>query len=179
MHPADGVILALIAISTLFGVFRGFTREAFAVAGWVAAYIVARVFHPTLDLMLVDVITTPSLRMATAWGGLFITTLLLAALAGYMVRSLMEAAGISSVDRLLGGVFGLVRGAILVLALLVMLAPALSRDNWWHEATLPGAFMRYEATGRALKQKLVEAARSAAGDKPAPRDEGAAAGRQP
>lgn len=179
MHPADGVILALIAISTLFGVFRGFTRETFSLAGWVAAYIVARVFHPVLDLLLVDVIATPSLRMATAWGTLFLATLALVSLAGYMVRSLMEAAGVSGIDRLLGGVFGLVRGAILVLALLVMLAPFVNRDNWWQEATLPGAFMRYEASGRALKQKLVEAARSAAGDKPAPRDEGAAAGRQP
>lgn len=164
MHFADGAILAIIAISMLFGVFRGFAREAFALAGWVAAYIVARVFHTPLEHLLVDVIATPSLRMAAAWGGLFIVTLLLAALAGYMVRSLMEAAGIRSIDRFFGALFGLVRGLILVLALLIMAAPFASRDQWWQQATLPKEFMRYELVGRELKKKVVQAAKEAGHD---------------
>lgn len=178
MHPADAVILAVIAISLLLGLYRGFVREAFSLAGWVAAYGVARVFHPSLELMLADSIATPSLRLAAAWGGLFLATLVVVALAGYMVRSLMEAAGVSVVDRLLGGGFGLVRGAILVLAALVLLAPFVHKDAWWSEARLPGMFMRFEPQGRELQQKVLEAARSAAGESPATREEGAGAGGQ-
>ena len=179
MHTADLVILGVILASVLFGVFRGFVREAFALAGWVAAYVVARVFHAPLEPLLADYIATPSLRMAAAWGGLFVSTLALVALAGYMVRSLMEAAGISAVDRLLGGLFGLARGGILVLAALVLLAPFVKRDAWFHEAALPGAFMRLEQPGRELQQNLINAARTAAGDTPAPRDKAAAADGQP
>lgn len=164
MHFADGAILAIIAISMLFGVMRGFAREAFALAGWVAAYVVARVFHAPLERLLVDVITTPSLRMAVAWGGLFVTTLLLVAIAGYMARSLMEAVGIRSIDRFFGAIFGLLRGLILVLAGLIMVAPFASHDPWWQQAKLPGEFMRYERVGRELKNKVVQAAKEAGHD---------------
>jgi hypothetical protein len=85
LHPADWVILGVIAISLALGFFRGFVREAFSVAGWMAAYVVARLFHAPLEQLLVDSISTPSLRLAVAWGGLFVTTLMLAALASYLI----------------------------------------------------------------------------------------------
>lgn len=179
MHPADGVILALVAISMVIGLFRGFAREAFALAGWVAAYVVAQLFHGPLEAELADLVATPSLRLLAAWGGLFVATLLLASLAGYMVRSLMESAGAGGVDRLLGGVFGLVRGLIVVLAAFILMAPFTSRDPWWREAWSPGAFMRYAPLGEALKDTVVQAARNAAGERPAPAGVGAAAGGQP
>lgn len=161
MHPADVIILGIIAISMLLGVFRGLVREAFSLAGWVAAYVVARMFHAPLEQMLADEITMPSLRLVVAWGGLFLVTLLLAFIAGYMVMSLMEAAGLRGVDRFFGAIFGLLRGLILVLALLVLAAPFVSKDAWWREAKLPREFMRYEGQGRELKSRLVEAAHEA------------------
>lgn len=179
MHPADGVILAIIAVSALFGVFRGFVREAFALAGWVVAYAVAQVFHVPLEPLLTDHVATPSLRLIAAWGGLFVVTLLLVSLAGYMVRSLLEAAGVTAVDRGLGGLFGLIRGGILVLAALVMMAPFVNRDDWWQQARLPGMFMQFEQPGRALQQNLMKVARKATSETPAPRDQGATADGQP
>lgn len=179
MHPADGVILALVAISMVIGLFRGFAREAFALAGWIAAYVVAQLFHAPLQAELAAAITTPSLRLIVAWGGLFVATLLLASLAGYMVRSLMESAGAGGVDRLLGGVFGLVRGLIVVLAAFILMAPLASRDPWWQEAWSPGAFMRHAPLGEALKDTVVQAARNAAGKRPPPEGEGTAADGQP
>lgn len=170
MHPADGVILAIIAISMLFGIFRGLVREAFALAGWIAAYVVAQLFHMPMEAMLEPYIETPSLRLVTAWGGLFVVTLLLAALTGYMIRSLMESAGLSGIDRTLGAIFGIIRGLIVVLALLIVAAPFVSRDRWWQEARLPREFMRYELVGRELKQKLTQAARSVGSERPAERN---------
>lgn len=178
MHPADGVILAVIALSLLFGLYRGFVREAFSLAAWIAAYVVARIFHPGLELLLVDVIATPSLRLATAWLLLFAGTLLVVTLLGYLMRSLVEAAGVSAADRVLGAGFGLLRGVILVLAALVLMAPFVQRDAWWTNATLPAAFMRYEPVGQELKRKVVAAARSAVDEAPAAPDRGAEAGAQ-
>jgi membrane protein required for colicin V production len=161
MHPADAVILGIIAVSMLFGVFRGLVREAFSLAGWFAAYLVARLFHAPLEQMLVDVITTPSVRLLVAWGGLFLGTLLLAFITGYMVMSLMDAAGLRGIDRFFGAFFGLLRGLILVLALLVMAAPFVAKDAWWREARLPREFMRYERQGRELRSQLYKAAQEA------------------
>lgn len=162
MHPADIIILVALAASVIFGVFRGFVREAFSLAGWFAAYLVARFYHAPLMAQLEGLVSTPSVRLAVAWGGLFILTLVLAALLGYLIRSLVSATGMGLVDRILGAVFGFVRGIILVLAVLVMLAPFVSQDAWWSEATLPQKFMRYELLGRELKTGIVKAATSVA-----------------
>ncbi|MGB4343400.1 MAG: CvpA family protein [Moraxellaceae bacterium] len=159
LHPADWIILGVIVISFALGFFRGFVREAFSLAGWVSAYVVARLFHAPLENLLADSISTPSLRLAAAWGGLFVTTLMLAMLAGYLVLSVIESAGLRSVDRFLGAGFGVVRGLILVLAVLVMVSPFASRDAWWKNAMLPKQFLRFEAVGRDMKDKVVQAAR--------------------
>lgn len=179
MHPADAVILVIILISVGFGVFRGFAREAFSLAGWIAAYMVARVFHGALESLLVDYIATPSLRMAAAWGGLFVTTLLLAAIAGYMVMSLMDAAGVRGIDRFFGAIFGLARGLILVLALVVIAAPFASRDHWWQSAKLPREFMRYELVGRELKSRLMKVASAAGNEEPVSQAASGTTDRQP
>jgi membrane protein required for colicin V production len=159
LHPADWVILGVIAISLGLGFFRGFVREAFSLAGWIAAYVVARLFHAPLENLLVDSISTPSLRLAVAWGGLFITTLMLASLVSYLVLSVIESAGLRGVDRFLGAGFGVARGLLLVLAVLVMVSPFASRDPWWTSAKLPKEFLRFEAVGREMKDKVVQAAR--------------------
>lgn len=159
LHPADWIILGVIAISLALGFFRGFVREAFSLAGWVAAYVVARLFHEPLELLLADSISTPSMRLAAAWGGLFVTTLVLAALASYLVLSVVESAGLRGADRFLGAGFGVARGFLLVLAVLVMVAPFASRDPWWTSAKLPKEFLRFEAVGRDMKDKVVQAAR--------------------
>lgn len=159
LHPADWIILGVIVISLALGFFRGFVREAFSLAGWVAAYVVARLFHAPLENLLVDSISTPSLRLAVAWGGLFVTTLVLATLAGYLILSVIESAGLRSVDRFLGAGFGVARGLILVLAVLVMISPFASKDAWWKNARFPKEFLRFEVVGREMKDKVVRAAR--------------------
>ncbi len=60
MNLADGIILFVIVVSALLSVRRGFTREAFSLLTWVAAFIIARLFSPALDLLLQEQISTPS-----------------------------------------------------------------------------------------------------------------------
>lgn len=165
MQSADWVILAIIVASMFFGLMRGFVREAFSLAGWLAAFVVARIFFAPFDIFLESSIGTPSVRHAMAYAGLFVGTLILAWLLGYAVMSLVDAAGLKMSDRLLGMGFGMLRGAIIVLALLVFLAPFVNQDRWWQEALLPKAFMRYELLGRTLKDKVVDVTLPA-GDEP-------------
>jgi membrane protein required for colicin V production len=102
MNLADAIILIAIAISALLSVRRGFTREAFSLLTWVAAFIIARLFSPALDLLLQDQIATPSLRAAVAFGLLFVLTLVVGALINHLLGELIRVTGLSSTDRLLG-----------------------------------------------------------------------------
>ena len=60
----DWVIITLIAVSALFSLKRGFVREALSLVTWVAAFIVARTFHPHMQTLLTSVIETPLFRSA-------------------------------------------------------------------------------------------------------------------
>lgn len=161
LQPADWVIVAIVGISMIFGLMRGFVREAFSLAGWLAALVVARVFFEPFDAMLAASVHTPSVRHAMAYGGLFVGTLVVAWLLGYAIMSLVNAAGLKWSDRMLGVIFGFARGLILVLALLILIAPFVNQDAWWHEAKLPKEFMKYEFLGRKLKEKVIEVAEPA------------------
>jgi membrane protein required for colicin V production len=131
----DYTILAIIGISILISVLRGFTREALSLAGWIVAFWVAMTFGGNLARLLEHQIPVPSLRIMAAFAILFIVTLLLSALVNYLVIQLINKTGLSGTDRMLGVFFGLARGAVIV-AVLVLLAglTALPHDPWWRHS---------------------------------------------
>ena len=133
MNLADGIILFVIAVSALLSVRRGFTREAFSLLTWVAAFIIARLFSPALDLLLQEQITTPSLRAAVAFGSLFALTLAVGALINHLLGELIRVTGLSSTDRLMGMVFGALRGMLLMVVLVALGQHLFASDPWRSE----------------------------------------------
>ena len=118
MEYVDYIIFAIIIISILVGAIRGFIKEAFSLAVWVAAFLVAFQYSGGLAQHLESQIELPSVRTALAFAGLFLSVLLVGGLLTFLVGKLVEKTGLSGTDRLFGGVFGGVRGLILVLALI-------------------------------------------------------------
>ncbi|MEJ2644160.1 MAG: CvpA family protein [Gammaproteobacteria bacterium] len=137
MTWVDYGILAVIGVSALVSLLRGFVREAFSLASWVAALWVALAFFEPLSGALVHWISIPSLRLGAAFAVLFLVVLLLGALIGYLAGQLVQKTGLTGTDRVLGMVFGLGRGMIIV-AVLVLLAglTAMPRDPWWSQSQL-------------------------------------------
>lgn len=133
----DYLLLAIFALSVLIGLWRGFLSEFISLATWVAAFVVAFVFSEDLGLYLEPYIGLPSVRAVLAFGGLFLVTLILGALLNILVTQLVRGTGLSGTDRLIGFVFGGLRGAALiaVLILLATLTP-LPRDAWWRQSVL-------------------------------------------
>ena len=117
----DVVILALIALSAILSLFRGFVREAVALATWLVALWVAMAFHEDLAAILSQWISTPSAQKITAFAVLFICVLLLGAIINFLASKLVDKTGLTGTDRLLGIVFGVARGGVIV-AILVLLA---------------------------------------------------------
>lgn len=142
---ADWVILAIVAISGLFSIRRGFVKEALSLATWVAAFVIARLFTPALAVVLVDYIQTPSFRIVSAFAILFVLTLIVGALVSNLMGMLIEATGLSGTDRILGMGFGLARGALVVVVLVALLGgtPAV-QDLWWQQSQLIPHFVLME-----------------------------------
>lgn len=128
----DYVIFAIIALSAIIGLFRGFVREALSLVAWGAAIWVALTFAPLAASYLEPYLETPSLRNIAAFAGLFLATLIAGAIINYLVSLLVTKSGIGGTDRFLGLIFGVARGA-LVVVILVMLAglTSLPDDPWW------------------------------------------------
>lgn len=137
MNWADGVIIAILSISALFSLKRGFVKEALSLVTWVSAFIIARLFSSALEIVLMDYIDTPSIRLATAFGGLFIVTLIVGALVSNVFEMLINATGLSGTDRVLGMGFGIARGGLVVVVLVALVGqtPA-TADTWWSDSQL-------------------------------------------
>ena len=135
MEYADYVVVGIVAVSILVGVLRGFVKEAFSLAVWIAAFLVAFQYSGALAMQLETHIELPSARTALAFTGLFLVVLLVGGLLTFLVGKLVEKTGLSGSDRLLGGVFGGVRGLILVLVLMLVagLTPV-PQDPWWQQS---------------------------------------------
>ncbi len=135
MSWPDYALIAIILLSILVGVWRGFVKEAFSLAVWVAAFLVAFQFSGSVAELMEQSISLPSARTALAFGGLFIAVLLVGGLLTFLVGKMVEKTGLSGTDRMLGGVFGTARGVILVLVLVLVagLTPV-PRDPWWKQS---------------------------------------------
>ena len=135
MNAADAGILAIVLLSVVIGIARGFMVEALSLAAWIVAVIAATVAGPVLAGVFEGRIETPSARIALGYGIVFLATLMVGALVTWAVRRLVEESGLSGTDRMLGLVFGLVRGVIVVVVLVLLsgLTP-FPRDPWWRES---------------------------------------------
>lgn len=138
MNWADWTIVAIVGVSCLVSLLRGFVQEALSLLVWVLATFIAVAFHQRLADVLARWIETPTIRTVLAFGALFIATLIIGGLLTYLLRTLVEATGLGGLDRLLGMAFGAARGLLIVLAIVILLPMALpvKEDAWWHESRL-------------------------------------------
>ncbi len=151
MNWADWTILAIIAISGLMSLKRGFVREAISLLTWVTAFVMARLFSPSLSVLLEPYIQTPSLRLVSAFAILFIITLIAGALVGALFSALVNATGLTNSDRVLGMGFGAVRGGLVIVVIVALLGmtPAV-QDRWWLESELIPHFVLLEGWTRQV-----------------------------
>ncbi len=153
LNVADIVILAVLTLSVLFGLWRGFVGEILSLLCWIAAFWVAWAFGDRVAAVYQPFLREPTASIIAGYVTCFLGVLVVGALLGWAMRKLMDRGGLRGGDRALGSLFGLVRGLLLVTFAVLMLGftPLPRQASWWrHSMLLPG----FEAGATWVAQAL-------------------------
>jgi membrane protein required for colicin V production len=131
-HVIDLVLAAVLLLSVLLGVMRGALLEVLSLAGWLAAWLAAQWFGEAVAALLPVGKPGSPLNLGAGYVACFILALLVWRLLSWLLHQIMRASPLSGMDRALGAVFGLLRGLLLVLMLvmLVDLTPLARAETW-------------------------------------------------
>ena len=117
MNELDYAIMAVLLLSLAIGAWRGGIREIINIGGWVVAFILAHAFSATLAPYFADWMAEPVYRLIVAWIVIFVAVLIFASLLASLLSELVRKLGLSSLDRVLGAMVGLLRGTLVVIVL--------------------------------------------------------------
>ena len=138
MPTLDWIFLAVLLGSMLVGAWRGLVYEVLSVLSWMAAFVLAQWFAPDAAQWLPMSGAAEALRYAAGFVLVFIASIFLGSLIAFLIKKLVAAVGLSPADRLLGAAFGVVRAAVILLAVTVVVGMTpVHSAQWWQEATGP------------------------------------------
>ena len=148
----DYALLGVTGVSILWGAWRGLVREVISVAGWVIAFLATNLFAGPLGERLPQSIPGPEIRVLAAYVGIFIVSLVCTTLVALLLSKLAKAAGLGGLDRVLGALFGLARGVLVLIAFALLAGlTSLPRSPAWTQS-LSGEYLARVAG--ALKPAL-------------------------
>lgn len=130
----DVVILMIVAASCLFGLGRGFVREILSLLAWIAAILIARVYAQSLSPLFASWVESETMQYVVAFALLFIAVLVAGAVVIQMFTRLIDVTGLKLTDRLLGGLFGVARGIVIVMLLVFFGNSFFATESWWQSS---------------------------------------------
>jgi len=132
LSAVDWMLLAVLGLSFLLGLWRGIVQEVLSLAGWVAAFYVSQIYAPMAAAWLPMEGSSQMLRYAAGFVVVFVAVLVATVLVSFVVKKLISAVGLGPLDRLLGSLFGLMRGVVILLAVTVLvgMTPMRETEAW-------------------------------------------------
>lgn len=115
----DLIIIAIIALSVLTGLFRGFVKELVALCVWVLAIWLGMHYSQELDPWLKSYIQEQSARTSVAFIIILFATLFAGGVVNALLSFILKKSGLSGTDRTLGMGFGFLRGVFIVALLMI------------------------------------------------------------
>lgn len=141
MTVVDVIVLFVIALSAMFGVLRGFVKESISLIKWILATWIAATFAGKLALMLP--IESQAAAQALAFGILFILVFIIGSLVNIVVSTFVKKTGLSGPDRVFGLLFGVLRGAVIILVFVIVgQKVSLPDTQWWQDSIMLERFER-------------------------------------
>jgi membrane protein required for colicin V production len=133
----DYFVIGVVALSLLVGIWRGVVSEILALVAWIVAFFAARTWSGQTGDLLATGLTDPTWRHVAGFVAVFVAVLILFTLARWLLSLILSAVGLAPLDRLLGAVFGMARGVLVVwVAVLLAGLTALPQQQWWRQAVL-------------------------------------------
>lgn len=135
LSAVDWILLAVLSLSLLLGLWRGIVQEVLSLAGWGAAFYVSQMYAPMAAAWLPMEGSSQMLRYAAGFVVVFVAVLVATVLVSWVVKKLISVVGLGPLDRLLGSLFGLMRGVVILLAVTVLVGMTPMRDTEaWKQA---------------------------------------------
>ena len=135
LSAVDWILLAVLGLSLLLGMWRGIVQEVLSLVGWGAAFYVSQMYAPLAAAWLPMEGSSQMLRYAAGFVVVFVAVLIATVLVSWVVKKLVSAVGLGPLDRLLGSLFGLMRGVVILLAVTVFVGMTPMRDtDAWKQA---------------------------------------------
>lgn len=141
-HTIDYIILGVIGLSVLTGLFRGFVKELIALCVWILAIWLGFKYSHALGPWLKPYIDDDAVRTAVGFIAILLSTLLVGAIINALLSFVLHRSGLSGTDRVLGMVFGLVRGVFIVALVMVVLNMTSlgKKEDFTHKSVLYAEF---------------------------------------
>ena len=135
MTVFDLIAVVLVIISAAFSIWRGVVREVLSLVSWIVAFALAKLFAAVVAGWLPISWNHQGLRIAIGFVAVMLLSVLVFSLISVFIVHLVKSAGLTASDRMLGAVFGLMRG-LLILVALVLLGGMTSepREPYWRNA---------------------------------------------
>src|SRR5436309_4455933 len=133
----DVVVVAVVVLSSLLALMRGFIREVIALAAWIAGLVLAFTFAGPLAAQFESSRSSPVLAQVLAFAAIFVGVLIAGGIIAAVVSGAIRAIGLGGLDKVLGGAFGVLRGvAFVVLFVLIAGLTGLPQRDWWQNSAL-------------------------------------------
>ena len=141
MAETDVVIVGVVGVSTVIGLMRGLVRELMSLVVWLTAFVASLALGAPVAALL-DL--GGAAGTAIGFAIVFVVVLVAGALVQRMLAKVVQTAGIGGVDRMLGSMFGALRGALLTVVALIAIRPFAQASEWWLESALVPALLAFE-----------------------------------
>jgi len=175
MNGLDWAIVTILVLSVLLAAAQGFLHEVISLAGVVVGYLLAAWEYWRVARWILPYVKSEAVAESVAFLGIFVAVVIAAGIIGRIARWLAREAGLVWADRLLGALFGVVRGSVMVAVLVMALAAFAPGSPWLGRSSLGGYFLVGSrgmswAAPATLRQKVrqgVAAMREATASQPA------------
>lgn len=136
-------ILILIVLSLVIGLIRGFVRELISLTTWVLAIGFALLYFRSLADELPFAVYNEVARFGIAFAVIFFSVLVIGAIINYLLSAAVSSIGLGGFNHFLGAVFGVLRGGLIVVLLIILVGiTSLPEKSWWIESQLIPHFER-------------------------------------
>lgn len=136
MNWFDTAIITVTGLSCAFGLYRGLIKEVLSLVTWIAALLIAKGYSESVSGVLTNLIDSNGVRYAAAFAMIFIVVMMLGTFLNFLMSKILTVTGLKFADRLLGGIFGIARGALIVLVALFFSRIFMSNGEEWQQSTI-------------------------------------------